>query len=250
MNICAVIPAAGRGTRLGIDQPKLLVPVTESETIWSVLKDRIKPFVDHIHVVLSPSGAALFARAMENDPDVPMISTSIQRSPIGMGDAIFCGHEFWSQAPTLLVVWSDQLHVSANTLKTSLALHAGIAQRIVIPMVSLAEPYVEYRFDRDGRLTGVVQSREGGRCAPGGLGDVGTFVLSTGGLAGAWEAFLAKVPRGARTGEVNFLPFLVHLAGVGWGIRSCPVADPLEARGINTPADLQFFREIYRERSR
>src|SRR4029077_5900171 len=50
MNTCAVIPAAGRGTRLGIDLPKLLVPVTEADTIWSVLKDKIKRYVDHIHV--------------------------------------------------------------------------------------------------------------------------------------------------------------------------------------------------------
>jgi bifunctional UDP-N-acetylglucosamine pyrophosphorylase/glucosamine-1-phosphate N-acetyltransferase len=250
MNRCAVIPAAGRGTRLGIDLPKLLVPVTPGQTIWSVLKDRIKRIVDHIHVVIAPSFAPLFARALENDPDAPMISTSIQPSPIGMGDAVFRGLECWSNAQTLLVVWSDQLHVSADTLKTSLELHAGVAKRVVIPLVSLAEPYVEYRFDGEGRLTSVIQSREGGECAPAGFGDVGSFVLSTGGLAGAWEGFQAKTLRGARTGEVNFLPFLVYLAELGWDVRSCAVDDPLEARGINTPADLEFFREMYRERSR
>ena len=70
MKVCAVIPAAGRGSRLGLDVPKLLVPIAGGATIWSILKDRLKPFVDHIHVVLSPEGAPLFDQALAADPDL------------------------------------------------------------------------------------------------------------------------------------------------------------------------------------
>src|SRR6185437_3926183 len=91
MSICAVIPAAGRGTRLGGAGPKILTPLTPEETIWSILHAKLSPLVDHIHLVLSPEGAAAF-------PDLPaVVSCSIQSEPIGMGDAIFRGHDIWSK---------------------------------------------------------------------------------------------------------------------------------------------------------
>ena len=74
MKICAVIPAAGRGTRLGSDQPKILTPLTARDTIWSILHDKLAPLVDHIHLVLSPEGAKLFAALPAN------VSVGIQKA--------------------------------------------------------------------------------------------------------------------------------------------------------------------------
>jgi hypothetical protein len=162
-----------------------------------------------------------------------------------MGDAIFRGRPVWERADLLLVIWGDQVHVSAETLRAALALHGGAARRLVLPVVALEEPYVEYRFSATGCLDAVLQTREGDVCRPGGFGDVGTFLLSTAGLPEAWAAYLAETTRGARTGEVNFLPFLVFLSRLGWEVIPHRVADPFEARGINTPADLEFFRRLY-----
>lgn len=245
MKYCGVIPAAGRGSRLGIDLPKILAPVGKTATIWSILKDKLKPFVEQIHVVVSPAGKPFFDQALAGDPDAAMISTGIQPVPKGMGDAIFGGADIWGKAQAILVIWGDQVHVSAETIAASLKLHGGTAKRMVIPVVALDEPYVEYEFDADGHLTNILQSREGDICHPGGLGDVGTFVLSTEGLKDIWGAYVAKATVGTATGEQNFLPFLVHLSAIGWDVLCHPVSDPWEARGINTPEDLEFFRKVY-----
>jgi bifunctional N-acetylglucosamine-1-phosphate-uridyltransferase/glucosamine-1-phosphate-acetyltransferase GlmU-like protein len=245
MKYCGVIPAAGRGSRLGIDVPKILAPVGKTATIWSILKDKLKPFVEEIHVVVSPAGKPFFDQALAGDADRAMISTGIQPLPRGMGDAIFGGADVWGKAQAILVIWGDQVHVSAETIAASLALHGGAQKRMVIPVVALDEPYVEYVFDRNGRLTDILQSREGDICRPGGFGDVGTFVLSTKGLKEIWDAYVAEAAVGASTGEQNFLPFLVHLSQIGWDVRRHPVSDPWEARGINTPEDLAFFQKIY-----
>jgi bifunctional UDP-N-acetylglucosamine pyrophosphorylase / glucosamine-1-phosphate N-acetyltransferase len=246
MSVCAVIPAAGRGSRLGLDLPKLLAPIGPQLTIWSVLKEKILPFVDHIHVVLSPAGAPLFGERLGRNPDRAKISTSIQAEPRGMGDAIFGAASAWRSSETMLVIWGDQVHISAETLRASIALHHGDHATVALPLVPLAEPYVEYVFEADA-LTAIRQSREGDHCAPGGLGDVGTFVLSTDGLGAMWSAYLEQAASGAQTGEVNFLPFLVFLSRAGWRIRPHRVSDPDEARGINTPEDLEFFRSLYRK---
>lgn len=238
MTVCAVIPAAGRGTRLGGDGPKILTPLTDGDTIWSILQARLAPLVDHIHLVLSPDGAAVF-------PALPAhVSASIQPAPTGMGDAIFRGYDVWSRYDAILVVWGDQVFVSADTLARSLAARTP-GRHVVLPVTRMAAPYVEYVFDGD-RLTKVLQSREGDATTPGGFSDVGTFLLNTDGLKPAWDAYLAAVPRGTATGEINFLPFLPFLSAKGWRVTPLAVADPTEARGINTPDDLAFFRSLYK----
>ena len=121
---------------------------------------------------------------------------------------------------------------------------------MALPLVSLPKPYVEYRFDDDGRLSAVLQAREGD---------------GAGRAEGAMSALSCCRPRGssrngscsgpdslpgARTGEVNFLPFLVRLAQRGWAVQPIDVGDPREARGVNTVEDLAFFRQLYADPSR
>jgi bifunctional UDP-N-acetylglucosamine pyrophosphorylase/glucosamine-1-phosphate N-acetyltransferase len=110
----------------------------------------------------------------------------------------------------------------------------------------MADPYVEYVFE-NGKLTQVLQSREGDRTTPNGFSDVGTFLLATQGLAAAWDDYLSKANRGHQTDEINFLPFLPFLSARGWAITPLEVADADEARGINTPGDLSFFRDRYKD---
>jgi len=239
LKVCAVIPAAGKGSRLGSAKPKILTPLNDRETIWSVLHKRLAPLVDHIHLVLSPDGAQTF-------PVLPAhVSSSIQPRPIGMGDAIFGSRTFWEMYDAILIVWGDQVFVSTDTLRRALSALTLPAGHAVLPLTRMADPYVEYVFD-GARLTTVLQSREGDKTNPGGYSDVGTFLLGTRGLTAAWNDYLSQAAHGNRTGEINFLPFLPFLSGQGWTVTPLEVADATEARGINTPEDLSFFRDLYR----
>ena len=238
MSICAVIPAAGRGARLGTDRPKILASLTATETIWSVLYARLAPLVDHVHLVLSPEGAGQFPALPPN------VSVSIQPQPIGMGDAIFRGMEVWSEHDAVLIVWGDQVFVSTGTLTRTIAASGSRQSHAVLPVTRMAAPYVEYVFD-GARLTRVLQTREGDVTTPNGYSDVGTFLLSTRGLGSAWKDYLDLAPRGSATGEINFLPFLPFLSARNWTITPVEVADATEARGINTKDDLAFFQSLY-----
>ena len=240
MRVCAVIPAAGRGSRLGLDRPKILAPLNARQTIWSVLHARLAPLVDHIHLVLSPDGAREF-------PEMPPhVTQSIQAEPTGMGDAIFGARDFWQSFDAILVVWGDQVFVSDDTLRRALAALTTPLHAAVLPVTRMATPYVEYVFD-GAALTKVLQTREGDLTRPGGFSDVGTFLLATQGLAAAWDSYRTQAPRGSQTGEINFLPFLPCLSAQGWTMTPLEVADACEARGINTPEDLTFFQARYKD---
>jgi len=240
MRVCAVIPAAGRGSRLGLDRPKILASLNARDTIWSVLYARLAPLVDHIHLVLSPEGAREF-------PDTPPhVTQSIQENPTGMGDAIFGARAHWESFDAILIVWGDQVFVSEDTLRRALAALATAPHAAVLPVTRMAAPYVDYVFD-GATLTKVLQTREGDVTRPDGHSDVGTFLLGTQGLAAAWDTYRTQAPRGSQTGEINFLPFLPFLSANGWTVTPLEVADPVEARGINTPEDLSFFQERYKD---
>lgn len=246
MRTCAVVPAAGRGTRLGIDRPKILAPVDGHSTIWDVLRSRLACVADHIHVVVSPGGYDAF-RAAASDcrsrSSEANISVSVQQRPTGMGDAVFCGARIWSDFDCILVIWGDQAFISAETLKGALAIHDGRAHCVGLPLTRLEAPYVEYLFEKD-RLVKVLETREGDRCSERGLSDVGVFVLSVAGLEQAWAEYCAEAPVGATTGERNLLPFLPFLSRRGWSVRRFLVDDGREARGVNTPEDLELCRSL------
>jgi bifunctional UDP-N-acetylglucosamine pyrophosphorylase/glucosamine-1-phosphate N-acetyltransferase len=245
--LCALVPAAGRGTRLGADVPKVFVPLSDRVTIWNVLHDTLAPLADRIVLVLSPEGNAYLEknRAAFSPASFEKTEIALQPEPRGMGDAIFGASNLWREADDLLIVWGDQVNLSRKTLEACLALHAKTSgPSVTLPVVRQANPYVEYVFDGH-RLIDVRQSREGDLCEPNGFSDVGVFLLSGGvALRDEWRKYRAEGADGTVTGEVNFLPFLVYLSGIArWPVNRYETCDPAEALGINTPAELALARE-------
>jgi bifunctional N-acetylglucosamine-1-phosphate-uridyltransferase/glucosamine-1-phosphate-acetyltransferase GlmU-like protein len=247
--ICAVVPAAGRGSRLGGDRPKILSALGNGRSILSVLSHKLLAVANQINLIVSPDGAGPIAEAVEREGLKDQISLSVQPEPIGMGDAIFRGYPVWSRAHTILVVWGDQVFVSLATLRRTCALHAEHDKTLALPLVAMRQPYVAYLFGANDRLIAVRQTREGEMCAAGGFGDIGTFVLSVDGLRDRWCEYLRASCVGGATGEINFLPFLLYLSAHQWKVRRFTITDEREARGINTPEDLAFFQSIFRNQT-
>jgi bifunctional UDP-N-acetylglucosamine pyrophosphorylase / glucosamine-1-phosphate N-acetyltransferase len=247
MSVCAVIPAAGRGSRLGLHGPKILAPIDDSLTIFDVLRNTLLEHVDQLHVIVSPDGMSPVHHAIQRDPEHARISLSVQEKPTGMGDAIFCAYEVWREFDDIFVVWGDQVFLSPGTVRTALCVHASAeGPRFTLPLTRLPTPYVQYDLDRAKRLVRVRQKREGDIVDAEGSSDVGAFLLSTAGLRHAWEQYLTKATRGSATGEINFLPFLPYLPQrLAWHFLTFDVADPVEARGINEPDDLRFAQERF-----
>ena len=252
-SLCAVVPAAGRGTRLAAEAPKIFVPILPGLTSWDVLHEKLLSVADHIVLVLSPTGQDFVSTRPEmfRADSFERTEIGLQEKPLGMGEAIFGSAELWREYREVFIVWGDQVNLAVETLRACLRLHA--AQKVpalTLPVVRAEQPYVEYIFDAADRLTEIRQSREGDVCQPGGFSDLGAFLLRGGpGLIDEWQRYLSLAPAGALTGEINFLPFLVHLSTqAGWPVARYVSDDPNEAMGINTPADLALTRELMQKK--
>ena len=250
--ICAIVPAAGRGTRLSADVPKVFVPILPNLTIWDTLRDKLLQVGAPIILILSSDGLSY----RRNNPTAfksesfNNTTVALQSSPLGMGDAIFGAANLWREFDDLLIVWGDQFNVSLRTLNACIELHDSREKpALTLPLVRLPCGYVEYVFDSVGRLTHIRQSREGDTCEPDGLSDVGVFLLTGGAaLIEEWTRYRRECLIGSVTGEINFLPFLVHLSSIGWPVNRYETNDPAEAIGINTPEDLAFARQLMRSK--
>lgn len=246
--MCAIIPSAGHGKRLGNNMPKILIPITEEgKTVWNILYEKLHRAVDHIHVVLSPAGLLMFRKQT-----VPAgVSAGVQKIPVGMGDAIFGAFDCWKDYENILVVWGDQVFVSAETIKNTVTAQISAdSPNLTIPVNFVEHPYVQYMFQDDfSRLAEVKQTREGETCGENGYADVGVFCLSVSNLKNLWQSFIKITPKGKKTEEINFLPFLPYLSTKArWGLKTVMVKNPVESRGINTPEDVTFFKSLFAKR--
>jgi bifunctional N-acetylglucosamine-1-phosphate-uridyltransferase/glucosamine-1-phosphate-acetyltransferase GlmU-like protein len=209
------------------------------------LVDLYRPFVDRIVVVASPPGAPAIEAALRGWGAPSRVA--IQAEPTGMLDAIAIGIEAAREDPfdRAWITWGDQVAVLPETLARLAAVEPPAD--LALPTVQRDAPYIHFARDDDGRIARVLQRREGDEMPAHGENDMGLFSLSRR-AATEWLPEYARIAGpGAETGERNFLPFVAWASARG-SVATCACTDPIEAVGINTPAELETVERVLRAR--
>jgi bifunctional UDP-N-acetylglucosamine pyrophosphorylase/glucosamine-1-phosphate N-acetyltransferase len=232
----AVIPAAGRGTRLGSTRPKILYPVANRLLIeW--LLDFLEPNCSRLVFVLSPAGVAEVRTELERL--IPgRYEIVIQEVPRGMGDAVELALPA-VRTPHLVIVWGDQVALRRTSVEACLRVHQGpLNPSITCPTVFRPNPYIHFDRDASGRISGLRQAREGDPMPHEGESDTGFFCFETQTLRRLLTALRQQPEQeGRSTGEFNFLPVIPFAALQGLEILSPGVMTLEETVGINSVAD-------------
>ena len=241
----ALIPAAGRGSRLGFEQPKILFPIAGA-TILEWLVDLLKPLCGRFVFVLSPSGAAPVEEAASRLVPGP-IAIAVQPEPRGMADAIRCGLAEVETRHTL-IVWGDQVALRPDSLEFLMRLHQGTAQpAAVCPTLWRDRPYIHFERGESGHVSRILQAREGDSMPERGESDSGVFLFRTEALRHHLRRLLeSKESIGKKTGEVNFLPIFPMLDR----LITAPIMTEAESVGVNSPADAAYLEQQLLARGR
>lgn len=244
MKRALIIPAAGRGSRLQSDIPKVMYPVAGRPMLDHLLA-RYADVAERFVVVLSPEFEALVRAHCEASAMRDRIEFTLQHRPDGMLPAILTALPpvaEW-QPKSVWITWCDQIAIRSGTVARLIEHTAGSAD-LVLPTVWKRDPYIHFERDAAGRISAVLHRREGDVMPEVGESDSGLFALSR-------RAFLEHLPRfaeepahGAGTGERNFLPFIPWMAQRG-EVIAYPLEDEIESLGVNTASDARQLEEYF-----
>lgn len=235
-----IIPAAGRGSRLGSSDPKVLTRVAG------------RPMLDHLERLYRPHVADLVVIAHPSFADQVRARLAAfgwrgavleQPEPTGMLDAILLARPEVQRAQPdrVWITWCDQIGMRSASIARMMALESRDPDAgLIMPTSKSGDPYTHLEFDATGTVTRFLQGREGDPMPAEGESDAGFFSLSRRTFLEDLKWFAGESPAGSATAERNFVPFVV-----GRRVVTFPVT-PVEATGVNTPDDLALVEGTLR----
>ncbi|MEB3284666.1 MAG: bifunctional UDP-N-acetylglucosamine diphosphorylase/glucosamine-1-phosphate N-acetyltransferase GlmU [Candidatus Sericytochromatia bacterium] len=242
-SLVAIVMAAGKGTRMKSDLPKVLHEVAGEPLLGHVLLTLRQLETDAIYVIVGHGAEQVRAFLPENVTPVE------QLEQLGTGHAVDQVTPFLDQyTGDVLILSGDVPLLTAETLRGMKQEHE--AERAVLTMLSttLNEPTGYGRIVRDetGRVTGVVEQKDATpaqkaitEC------NLGTYLASWPHLRDT----LAKLTPNNAQGEYYLTDAIAHLVHGGHGVVSHCTSDALEGEGVNTRAQLAKLQGIYQQRT-
>jgi glucose-1-phosphate thymidylyltransferase len=224
----AVIPAAGRGSRLGTltdNQPKGLVNVAGQPLLAYVFDRAIEAGADELVVVIGYEGAKIVDHFGETFDEVP-ITYVHQRERLGLAHAVLQAEPQVNE--TFLVVNGDNVFTESLTPVVAMLERDGVAGAIAVETVP----------PETARQTGVVELDDGTVARivekptdpPSTLVTTGCYVLPS----DVFEA--CKLVQPSAEGEYQLSEAVSLLASAGYTIETVHIGDRVN---LNRPEDIE-----------
>ncbi len=239
-----VILAAGEGTRMRSDTPKVLHPLLGRPMVGHVIAAAGELGAETIVLVVSPNAdplRAAFARSR--------VVFAVQDPPRGTGDAAACGLAAIDAAGPaeglVLIINGDCPCIQAATLRRMIDSHAD-ADGTFLSVVP-KDPTGAGRFirDTDGNLSRIVEEADAsGEDKALGEVNAGVYLFN---LSSLRQALSSLRPDNLQ-GEIYLTDTLEVIQRQGGGVRIYQHDDPDELQGVNTRVELARTEELLRRR--
>lgn len=240
--LAVVILAAGLGTRMKSDVPKVLHEVCGRPMLAYVLDAAHALAPERIVVVIGVDHDAVAALVPAGCERV------VQRERLGSGDALRVGMQpLESFDGDVLVLVGDAPLVDAEALGAILAAHVGSAAAATVTTVVLDEPVHYGRIIRDesGSVTRIVEARD---ATPQQLAvrevNVGFYVFDAADL----RRLVPRLRHDNAQGELYLTDLVELLLGDGKRVHGCMLPDPETAMAINSRVELAAVNAVVRRR--
>ncbi len=230
-----IILAAGRGTRMHSDLPKVLHDLAGKPLLQHVIDTALTLSPARIHVVIG-HGAERVREMTVGD-----VQFHIQAEQIGTGHAVLQALPHCENDSTVLVLYGDVPLISAQTLE---ALLPSADPGLVMLAAAMADPtgYGRVMRDEGGNFVGVVEQKDASSEQLS-LKEVNTGVLA--GPARLLARLLAQVGNENAQGEY-YLPDALGLAVTeGLQVAVSVSQDVGDTLGINDRLQLEHVERLY-----
>jgi len=230
---CVAVLAAGRGTRMRNDLPKVLHPLAGFPLIAHVLRTAAAIAPQRTVVVLGHGAERVRPVVADLAPDAAVV---VQKPQLGTGHAVQVALEALPERGTLLVLYGDTPLLRATTLQRLLDVHRREGAALTLLAIRPEDPgsYGRIVVDAAGVPSAIVEARH----APPEL--LASNLCNSGVLAAEIDvlrALLPRIPRHPEKGEY-YLTELVRLAREADLAVAMVEGDAEEGLGANSQAEL------------
>jgi bifunctional UDP-N-acetylglucosamine pyrophosphorylase/glucosamine-1-phosphate N-acetyltransferase len=238
-----ILLAAGQGTRMKSELPKVLHPLGGKPLFLHAL-DTARRLSPRIIAIVVGHGAD----AVRQVPSAKDVTWVIQERQLGTGHAVLCAREAFEHfTRDILILSGDVPLIREHTLRSLLDHHRSRQAALTLLTAQLPEPRGYGRILRDGRgaITGIVEERDATESQRR-VNEINAGIY----LASARFLFAAlpAVKNSNQQGEY----YLPDVVGIGLHqnqvIETMRVEDPIEMMGINSREELAAMEKNLRQR--
>lgn len=238
----AVVLAAGKGTRMQSDLPKVLHRLGPRALLDHVLHHLAQLGIEQPIVVVGHHKDRVIAYVREQFPQVQF---AIQEQLLGTADAVRQAVPFLNNEPTYLI-YGDNPLFSPTTFRSLLAAHEEEKAVLSLATAVLDDPAHYGRILRDagGHILRDVEYQDATDKEKA-IQEInaGCYVVDPAWLATA----LPQISPSPVTGEYYLTDLIEIAAASGRPMASYTVTDVREALGVNTVADLEAAERVWTE---
>ena len=229
MGLSVVILAAGQGTRMRSELPKVLQPLAGRPLLAHVLDTARALDASDICVVYGHGGDAVRDAFPEGD-----IRWALQAEQLGTGHAMQQAIPDTPDENSLMVLFGDVPLLLTSTLQKLLA--AADGDDLLVLTVDMDDPYGYGRILRDGEnVIGIVEEKDA-TVEQQSIQEINTGVML--GSGAAFRRWLDRLQNDNAQGEYYLTDVIEMAVGDGIAVHGIKAQDQVEVMGINDKKQL------------
>lgn len=239
MNLSVVILAAGKGTRMYSDLPKVLHSIAGKPMVKHVI-DTVKQLsANHIHLIYGHGGELLQSR-LAAEP----VNWVLQAEQLGTGHAMQQAAPYFADDENILMLYGDAPLISKETLETLIA--AKPQNGIALLTVELENPTGYGRIIRqNGSVVAIVEQKDA-NAEQLAIKEVNTGVMVASGAS--FKKWLAQLDNNNAQGEYYITDVIEMANRDGFQVQAVQARDLMEVEGANNRLQLAALERYYQKK--
>jgi bifunctional UDP-N-acetylglucosamine pyrophosphorylase/glucosamine-1-phosphate N-acetyltransferase len=234
-----IILAAGKGTRMVSNQPKVLHEVAGKPMLQHVLDTCLELGADRLHVVYG-FGGELLREKIHNDE----INWVLQSEQNGTGHAVEMAMSHVDDDSTILILYGDVPLISKESLKKLLKAGADKSVGLMTAFLPDGGSYGRILRDKNHRFQSIVEHKDASpeQCE---INEINTGLLAA--PANRLKSWVSELECENAQGEYYLTDIFAMAVADGVDIETCEPLDNAEILGINDRQDLADVERIYQQ---
>jgi bifunctional UDP-N-acetylglucosamine pyrophosphorylase/glucosamine-1-phosphate N-acetyltransferase len=235
-----IILAAGKGTRMRSNLPKVLHKLAGKSLLQHVIDTALQLPLQRMHLVLG-HGADLVQQQISHE----RLQVVLQTEQLGTGHAVMQALPHLDDQATVLILYGDVPLIASSTLQQLLQL--AQENTLALLTVKLPDPtgYGRILRDASGEVAAIVEQKDAS------AEQLAITEVNTGILAVSAAFLREQLPRlrNDNAQKEYYLTDLIALArGAGWRIRTLQTPHLHEVQGVNDRRQQAELERLYQQR--